>query len=122
MINYGDVGSVLLCQCENNRTITGGLTSFSNCQGETGACATKRNEICFATRTGKGCILRHQCYYFDDYGYKFRKTFMKCCTSNYCNSRIDQNTINDFSEGNFLFSINNQVFVFHPKIPKYLLD
>lgn len=100
MIGYGDVESVLFCQC--NRTITSNLISPFNCtsfQGQSSFCATRDKNICFATRTEKGCISRYQCLLYDDIGYEVRKTFMKCCSTNNCNSDIDQNTIDDFSEG-----------------------
>ena len=98
MIGYGGVESVLLCQCENNHTIIGHTPLF-DCQDGIGACTAKGNDICFATRIEKGCISRRKCFRYDDFGYEARKTFMKCCNTNYCNIHIDQNTIDDFNEG-----------------------
>ena len=94
LITY--VESVLLCQCQNNHTINGMYTDSSNCKR---ACAAKRSELCFVTRTSVGCISWNQCQHHDDLGYKSKKTFMKCCKTNYCNSHINQNTIDDFRNG-----------------------
>ena len=102
MIGRDGIESVLLCECKNNHTILKSLTSFSNCQGEGGACAAKDGNICFATRTGKGCISWHECVLHDDRGYAVNKTFIKCCKSNYCNSLLDQNKIDEYGEGKSL--------------------
>lgn len=106
LVLFDSVEMILVCQCEHNKN-SSSPEPFSSCQSGKGACAaTNKEDSCFVSRTGKGCISWHKCLFYDDMGYAVNKTLIQCCKSNFCNSFINQNSLDYFSRGDFLSKLN----------------